>query len=293
MLEDFKRNVQGNVKRNVCFSSEKQLDKDEFQEDGSMAAFWVVNNQFHKFIDSKFTLDYDSQMRDKYFVEYTRIKVKHFRDTLLQHMGQQHTEQPEIINKGRVDQYTEQCQVKSPMLDSSFDNPTLNNVTYSMHKRLTLTPHTGSNVDIPNIHECKQTLDVSAGTSINVQKEQSLDLSASTLCNVNKENLRVWLLKKLISQYQRDPQCDSLNDELQWRQSRSSSSVPRLQCSTTNQRTSKKPWLDSAWIESMQKNLHQFDRLDYVELFDRPPKGYAQKKEMISKMSFELVALAW
>ncbi|GJZ10490.1 hypothetical protein Tco_0545249 [Tanacetum coccineum] len=38
-------------------------------------------------------------------------------------------------------------------------------------------PH-GSNVDILNIHECKQTLDVSAGTSINVQKEQSLDLSA-------------------------------------------------------------------------------------------------------------------
>ncbi|GJY34190.1 hypothetical protein Tco_0418659 [Tanacetum coccineum] len=61
-------------------------------------------------------------------------------------------------------------------------------------------PPYGSNVDIPNIHECKQTLDVSAGTSINVQKEQSLDLSAGTLCNVNKENLRVWLLKKLISQ---------------------------------------------------------------------------------------------
>ncbi|GJQ91897.1 hypothetical protein Tco_0003036 [Tanacetum coccineum] len=38
-------------------------------------------------------------------------------------------------------------------------------------------PH-GSNVDIPNIHECKQTLDVSAGTSINVQKEQTLDLNA-------------------------------------------------------------------------------------------------------------------
>ncbi|GKC07773.1 hypothetical protein Tco_0999383 [Tanacetum coccineum] len=37
-------------------------------------------------------------------------------------------------------------------------------------------------------------------TSIDVQKEQSIDLSASTLCNVNKENLRVWLLKKLIYQ---------------------------------------------------------------------------------------------
>nr|GEV87438.1 Gag-Pol polyprotein [Tanacetum cinerariifolium] len=35
---------------------------------------------------------------------------------------QHHTEQPEIINKGRVDQYTEPCQVKSPMLDSSPDN---------------------------------------------------------------------------------------------------------------------------------------------------------------------------
>nr|GEU83607.1 hypothetical protein [Tanacetum cinerariifolium] len=59
-------------------------------------------------------------------------------------------------------------------------------------------PH-GFNVDISKINECKQTLDLSASTSLNVQKEQSLDLSASTLCNVIKKNLRVWLLKKLIS----------------------------------------------------------------------------------------------
>ncbi|GJX70786.1 hypothetical protein Tco_0307957 [Tanacetum coccineum] len=37
---------------------------------------------------------------------------------------QQHTEQPEIITEGRVDQYTEQCQVKSHMLDSPLDNKT-------------------------------------------------------------------------------------------------------------------------------------------------------------------------
>ncbi|GKC01181.1 hypothetical protein Tco_0987317 [Tanacetum coccineum] len=199
---------------------QKQLDKDEFQEDGSMTAFWVVNNQFQKFIDSKFTLDYDSQMTDTYFVEYTGIEVQHFRDTLLQHLGnvkksvaertrhqrqyerrvnkrqmqtqeskidtgkavdadlvvtessrtesdvqddssmpgndtdaddayirpiydeepmaevqltaecnifaigQRHTEQPEIFNEGRVDQYPKQCKVKSPMLDSSLDNQT-------------------------------------------------------------------------------------------------------------------------------------------------------------------------
>ncbi|GJV63220.1 hypothetical protein Tco_1474048 [Tanacetum coccineum] len=112
---------------------------------------------FQKFIDLKFTLDYDSQMSNKYFVEYTGIEVKHFKDTLLQHMGnvkkfvaerttslksmiegkqwkdqqckmsiarQQHTEQPKIINEGRVDQYPEQCQVKSHMLNSSPDNQT-------------------------------------------------------------------------------------------------------------------------------------------------------------------------
>ncbi|GJX42736.1 gag-pol polyprotein [Tanacetum coccineum] len=44
-------------------------------------------------------------------------------------------------------------------------------------------PTYGSNVDIPNIHECKQTPDLSVGTSINVQKEQSFDFSA-----VNGEN---------------------------------------------------------------------------------------------------------
>nr|GEW16143.1 hypothetical protein [Tanacetum cinerariifolium] len=39
-------------------------------------------------------------------------------------------------------------------------------------------PTHGSNVDIPNIYESKQTLNLSAGTSINVQKEQNFDLSA-------------------------------------------------------------------------------------------------------------------
>ncbi|GJR17382.1 hypothetical protein Tco_0965909 [Tanacetum coccineum] len=38
-------------------------------------------------------------------------------------------------------------------------------------------PTHGSNVYISNIHECKLTLDLSADTSINVQKEQSFDLS--------------------------------------------------------------------------------------------------------------------
>ncbi|GJZ18131.1 hypothetical protein Tco_0554254 [Tanacetum coccineum] len=52
-----------------------------------MVAFWVLNRQLQQFIDSQYTLDYDGQMTDKYFAEYTRFEVKKFRETLLQHMG--------------------------------------------------------------------------------------------------------------------------------------------------------------------------------------------------------------
>ncbi|GJR77434.1 hypothetical protein Tco_0089799 [Tanacetum coccineum] len=144
---------------------QKKLDKDEFQEDGSMAAFWAINRQFQQFIDSQFTLDYDSQMTDMYFAAYTGIeydrrvnkrqmqtqesKIDMGNDTDADDadirpiyneepmaevqltaecdifaIGKQHTEQPEIINEGRVNQYHEQRQVKSPMLDSSPDNQT-------------------------------------------------------------------------------------------------------------------------------------------------------------------------
>ncbi|GJS16410.1 hypothetical protein Tco_0410882 [Tanacetum coccineum] len=47
-----------------------------------------------------------------------------------------------------------------------------------------------SNEDITNQYECKQNLNVGAGT---------LNLSAGTSFNPKKEGLRVWLLKRLIS----------------------------------------------------------------------------------------------
>ncbi|GJX63241.1 hypothetical protein Tco_0296141 [Tanacetum coccineum] len=52
-------------------------------------------------------------------------------------------------------------------------------------------PPNGSNEDITNPYECKQTLNVSEGT---------LNLNACTSFNPKKEGLRVWLLKRLISQ---------------------------------------------------------------------------------------------
>ncbi|GKE37217.1 hypothetical protein Tco_1460622, partial [Tanacetum coccineum] len=39
------------------------------------------------FIESQLTWDYDSQMTEKYFAEYTGIEVKQFRETILLHMG--------------------------------------------------------------------------------------------------------------------------------------------------------------------------------------------------------------
>ncbi|GKF50837.1 hypothetical protein Tco_0147304, partial [Tanacetum coccineum] len=53
-------------------------------------------------------------------------------------------------------------------------------------------PTHGSNVDIPHIHACKQTLGVSAGTSLNGQKQQIINLNTDALYNAKQENLRVW-----------------------------------------------------------------------------------------------------
>ncbi|GJW49002.1 integrase, catalytic region, zinc finger, CCHC-type containing protein [Tanacetum coccineum] len=56
-------------------------------------------------------------------------------------------------------------------------------------------PTHGSNVDIPHIHACKQTLGLSAGTSFNGQKQQRIDLNADAHYNERQENLRVWLTR--------------------------------------------------------------------------------------------------
>ncbi|GJZ38887.1 hypothetical protein Tco_0585450 [Tanacetum coccineum] len=59
-------------------------------------------------------------------------------------------------------------------------------------------PH-GSNTDITNLQECIQTLDSSAGTSINIQEEQNLDLSAGTPFNLKKDRIKTWTKDNVIS----------------------------------------------------------------------------------------------
>ncbi|GJS15192.1 hypothetical protein Tco_0409664 [Tanacetum coccineum] len=66
---------------------EKQLDKEEFQEIGSMAAFKVLETQFQMFIKSQIYLDDEYVvMTRNYFLQYTQLKIPEFCDTLIHHM---------------------------------------------------------------------------------------------------------------------------------------------------------------------------------------------------------------
>ncbi|GKF95059.1 hypothetical protein Tco_0287794, partial [Tanacetum coccineum] len=66
---------------------EKQLDKEEFQEIGSMAAFKVLETQFQMFIKSQIYLEDEFVvMTRNYFLQYTQLAILEFRDTLIQHM---------------------------------------------------------------------------------------------------------------------------------------------------------------------------------------------------------------
>ncbi|GJT20181.1 hypothetical protein Tco_0878887 [Tanacetum coccineum] len=66
---------------------EKQLDKEEFQKIGYVAAFKVLETQFQTFIKPWIYLDDEYViMTRKYFLEYTQLKILEFRDTMIQHM---------------------------------------------------------------------------------------------------------------------------------------------------------------------------------------------------------------
>ncbi|GKB44203.1 hypothetical protein Tco_0889145 [Tanacetum coccineum] len=66
---------------------EKQLDKEEFPEIGSIAAFKVLETQFQMFIKLRIYLD-DKYvvMTRNYFLQYTQLEIPEFYDTLIQHM---------------------------------------------------------------------------------------------------------------------------------------------------------------------------------------------------------------
>nr|GFA22439.1 ribonuclease H [Tanacetum cinerariifolium] len=105
-------------------------------------------------------------------------------------------------------------------------------------------PH-GSNVDISKIHEYKQTLDLSAVTSINVPKEQILDVSAGkvtqayrTVTTSNELDLLFSLLfdellngsSKVVSKSSAVSAADALNQRQQYTTSLNNHTTPAPTC---------------------------------------------------------------
>ncbi|GJU47016.1 hypothetical protein Tco_1204282 [Tanacetum coccineum] len=104
----------------------KTAGQNNYQEDTSWLHFGDVNNS--RFRSSQHFLDYDSEMTEKLFAEYTGIQVKQFRETLLLHMANvkksvaertHHKRQYDRRMKERQMQSRESKVVSSKALDAS------------------------------------------------------------------------------------------------------------------------------------------------------------------------------
>ncbi|GJU55145.1 hypothetical protein Tco_1228859 [Tanacetum coccineum] len=102
---------------------EKQLDKEEFQEIGSIASFKVLKTQFQMFIKSRMYLDDEFVvMTSNYFLQYTQLAILEFHDTLIQHMESIQTTEGKVDTGKAVDASlvnTESIGTKSKEQDTS------------------------------------------------------------------------------------------------------------------------------------------------------------------------------
>ncbi|GJV49492.1 hypothetical protein Tco_1439704 [Tanacetum coccineum] len=119
---------------------EKQLDKDEFQEIRSMAAFRVLETQYASLVNTKSNgtefgkQDTSSSSRNDadaddadirpIYDEESMAKVQLTAECNIFSIGQQHVEQPELNNKGEVDQNAEQCHDTRPLPAKLTDHQT-------------------------------------------------------------------------------------------------------------------------------------------------------------------------
>ncbi|GJT31289.1 retrovirus-related pol polyprotein from transposon TNT 1-94 [Tanacetum coccineum] len=169
--------------------------------------------------------------------------------------GQQHTEQPEIINEGKVDQYPKQCQVKSHLLDSSPDIP--NNLTnqniievqaYTLWIILDALEQGGASVELSQVAEKKilendikdETLEIDEVVNIKESRNHPLE---NVIGNLNQRTLR--------SQAQN--------------QSNFFCFISTIEPKNVNEALR-----DESWTIVMQEDLNQFIANDVWELVPQP-----------------------
>ncbi|GJY53697.1 hypothetical protein Tco_0445361, partial [Tanacetum coccineum] len=162
-------------------------------------------------------------------------------------------------------------------------------------------PAHGSIVDIPHIHACKQTLGLSAGTSFNGQKQQRIDLNADALYNEKQENLRVWLLKLLISkkpvpecsglvlhQMMSDHNSSDLAPQRQMVSAENNTSGPVPQCLVLHQMTSDHNRSEPSDIAMAEDNSHKVVRLGINPMIQPEPEDLPKDNPKL-----EIAVLRW
>ncbi|GKB09525.1 hypothetical protein Tco_0837837 [Tanacetum coccineum] len=98
---------------------EKQVDNEEFQEIGSMAAFKVLKTQFQMFIKSRIHLDDEYVvMTRNYFLQYTQLKIQEFREKSTDKRALHKREYNSRVNERQM-QTTEEKVDTSKALDAS------------------------------------------------------------------------------------------------------------------------------------------------------------------------------
>ncbi|GJW50771.1 hypothetical protein Tco_0092122 [Tanacetum coccineum] len=122
------KNAEWEARGTIMIDSSKALDADLVITESSGTESEVQDDSSKSGNDTDTD---DADIRPIYYEE-PLAEVQLTAECNIFAIGQQHTEQPEIINEGRVDQYPEQWQVKSPMLDSSLDNQTTEYSTQSL-----------------------------------------------------------------------------------------------------------------------------------------------------------------
>nr|GEW46293.1 hypothetical protein [Tanacetum cinerariifolium] len=164
---------------------EKQLEKEEFQETGSIDAFGALMTQFQTFINFQYYFDdFNGTMICKYFQAHTQNKIRQFRDTLIQHMeslresilerAKHKQEKDRRVNDrmmqvdrnttpestdmshrgGEIDQNDDdkKCQVSCALPDPSFDNMTTEfSNQFLESENISLKKTYASQVDVNNV----------------------------------------------------------------------------------------------------------------------------------------------